>query len=78
MEWTKDSDGHYSVAENGIEFFVYKTFTCPATKIAPSHRWTLEVHGPWYMCRCFPRLFDCYSAAKRVIATLPIMENDND
>lgn len=77
MEWTKDGM-NYVANEGGVEFFAYRTYTCPATKIEPSHRWTLEVHAPWYMCRCFPRLFDCYAAAERVITALPMMETPND
>lgn len=73
LKWTKDGD-HYIASKNGVEFFVYKTHTCPATKIPPASRWTLEVHGPWYMCKCFPRLFDCYAAAERVLAALPMLE----
>lgn len=78
MEWTKDSDGHYSAAENGVEFIIQKTRNYPPCKIPAAQRWTMEVYGPWYMCRCFPRLFDCYNAAERVIAALPMMETPND
>lgn len=72
--WTKDGD-HYTATEGGAEFFVYKTHTCPATPIKAASRWMLDVHGPWYMCRCFPRLTDCYAAAERVLAALPILED---
>jgi len=73
LNWTKDGD-HYTATEGGVEFFVYRTSTYPATPIPAASRWTLEVHGMWYMCRCLPRLFDCYAAAERVLAALPILE----
>ena len=72
--WTKDGD-HYIATEAGVEFFAYRTYTCPATQIHPASRWTLEVHSPWYMCRCLPRLTDCYAAAERVLDALPILED---
>lgn len=73
MLWAKDGN-LFTASHDGIEFFASKTYTCPATPIPASHRWTFEVHGPWYMCKCFPRLIDCYAAAERVIAALPILD----
>ena len=74
MIWTKDGD-YYTATEGGVEFFAHKTYTCPPAKIPPASRWTLEVDSPWYMCRCLPRLSDCYATAERVIAALPILED---
>ena len=77
LKWLKD-DGHITASENGCDFTICKTSSCPPSKIPAAQRWTLEVCGPWYMCKCFPRLFDCYAAAERVLAAMPTLETPNE
>ena len=69
MNWTRDCD--YHVAESGeYGAIISKTYSCPPRRIPTAQRWTLEINGPWYLCRCFPTMTAAKTAAERVIAAL--------
>ena len=66
MIWTKEDHGLFIATHEGVEFIAYKV---------NSHLWRLEVHCGWYMFHPFKTRTDCYAAAERVIAALPILED---
>ena len=69
MNWTKDGDCHVA-EQDGYSAAISKTYTCPPRPIPNAEKWSLEIAGPWYVCRCFPLLIDAMNAAERVIAAL--------
>ena len=69
MIWTKECDEHIADS-NGYSAIITRTYSCPPGHIPKAQRWTLELFGPWYVCRCFPTIKAAKQAAERVIAAL--------
>ena len=73
MIWTRHFDAH--VCKDGpYEIEIAPTYTLPPRRIPKSEEYTLNIYGPWVICRTFPTIKAAKQAAERMVAALLEME----